>query len=211
MRYALLLLLAVSGIAFGQYDDLAQQAQLDSALTQLDARAFYLQTGMTPGDWNKLSDSDKRKFAAEFQCKQARGQIDEQLALEHAGHVGFYDWRNLREVEKRDCGSMSYRVGESPNDTLPAVAAAADSARMRSTQGRPPPKYPIEAIRAGHEGTVMVEVHITSDGLVTSARVEQSSGFQELDNAAVASAYQWHLDPANGSIQTLPVNFKLSH
>lgn len=212
MRYALLLLLIVSAAAFAQdagYS--AEEQQLDAAVTQLNARAFYLETGMTPGDWNKLTDAQKEQFAAKLHCKQARYRIDEQLTLEHAGHVGFYNWQSLRQIEKRDCGSMAYRLHESPNDKLPDEAAAANSEMMRATHGRPPPNYPIQALREGHQGTVMVEARITGDGLVTSARVVQSSGFRELDHAAVASAYKWHLDPAGGSVQTWPVKFALNH
>lgn len=201
MRYGLLLLLAVSGCAFGQYDDLAQQAQLTGALNELQARTLYLETGMTPGDWNKLSDSEKIKVARSLQCKQVRDQIDEQLSLERAGHVGFYDWHNLRAAEKQACGDAAYRLGASPND----VAAT------KTTQDRPPPRYPIEALRAGHQGTVEVEVHINRDGSVRSAQVTQSSGFTELDKAAVESAYHWTLDPRGGSTQTWPVHFRLSH
>lgn len=210
MRYALFLLLAVSAAAFAQdagYS--AEQLQLDAAVNQLNARAFYLETGMTPGDWNKLSDAEKEKFSEKLQCQEARDQIDEQLALEQAGHVGFYDWHALREVEKSRCGSMSYRLGESQNDTYPAAVAASDSKLMRDTHGRPPPVYPVDAMRAGHQGTTLIEVQVTDDGVVTDARVVQSSGYRELDRAALESAYKWHLDPAAGSRQTWPVNFAL--
>lgn len=214
MRYALLLMLFLSAAAFAQMQmpgySLDQQ-ETDAALNELNARTFYLQTGMTPGDWAKLSNSEKEQFAARFQCKQARDQIDEQLALEHAGHVGFYNWQSLREVERRDCGNMAYRLGESPNDTYPTAYAKQQAAMMKATHGMPMPDYPIEAMRKGHQGTVMVEVHITKDGAVSSAQVEQSSGYRDLDNAAVAAAYKWHLDPARGAVQAWPVNFKLTH
>lgn len=117
MRFALLLLLSFSGAALAQADIYGTPAQLD----QLDARAFYLETGMTPGDWNKLSEAEKEKITDRLHCKAARDQIDEQLALEGAGHVGFYNWTSLRQVEKSDCGSVAYRLGESKND--PGAAA----------------------------------------------------------------------------------------
>jgi TonB family protein len=202
-----LLLLTISGIAFGQYDGSAQQAQLDDALGQLNARILYLETGLTPGDWAKLSEPEKEKISARVQCKEIHAQIDEQLALENAGHVGFYNWRSLREIENRKtaCGGMTYRLGESPNDTYPA-----EYAKQQAARSMPMPSYPIEALRRGHQGTVGIQVDVAKDGSVTNAVVTQSSGYPELDKAAQANAYRWKLDPSKGAMQTFPVNFHLN-
>jgi len=45
--------------------------------------------------------------------------------------------------------------------------------------------YPAQARRLGQEGIVRVRFNVTSDGTVTDVQVEESSGFQSLDNAAV--------------------------
>lgn len=209
---ATLLLLFVSAAAFAQTPGYStDQQEADIAINELNARTFYLQTGMTPGDWAKLSKSEKEQFAVRFQCKQDLDQIDEQLELEHAGHVGFYNWQSLRQVEQRDCGNMAYRIGESPDDTYPAAYAKQHADMMKATHGMPPPHYPMSAIREHREGVVVVKFLVGPKGSAEDASVYQSSGFHDLDAAAVASASQWHFNKDFGKWKTAPVTFSLSH
>ncbi|WP_244141737.1 energy transducer TonB [Robbsia andropogonis] len=51
----------------------------------------------------------------------------------------------------------------------------------------PAPEYPAKAKRLQQEGTVVVKLMIGNDGLVTTARIARSSGFDSLDAAALAS------------------------
>jgi TonB family protein len=75
------------------------------------------------------------------------------------------------------------------------------------------PKYPPEAIGAGHSGTVLVMVQIGLDGRVISTKIERSSGYPELDESASAAVSGWRFYPGykNGSPQAswarVPVNF----
>lgn len=77
------------------------------------------------------------------------------------------------------------------------------------------PRYPESARRAGIEGTTLVGMTISTDGSVTSAWVESSSGNGELDNAAVNAVYSWRFVPAqiNGMSVTansrVPITFRL--
>lgn len=81
---------------------------------------------------------------------------------------------------------------------------------------RPPPHYPDEAVRQHHEGTVLLVVTIGADGLPLDVAVEQSSGFAELDAAALASARGWrfHALQPDGTATTakarVPVRFHLA-
>ena len=60
----------------------------------------------------------------------------------------------------------------------------------------PPPPYPEEARRAKQEGTALVWVGIGSDGNVTGVRIEKSSGYALLDQAAVETVGKWRFKPA---------------
>ena len=62
-------------------------------------------------------------------------------------------------------------------------------------------KYPFDAQRNGEEGTVGIQVLVTSSGDIHSARLVRSSGSDRLDNAALESVLGWHFKPAqeNGS------------
>lgn len=57
------------------------------------------------------------------------------------------------------------------------------------------PMYPASEIRAGHEGTVLLSVHVLENGRVGEVRIERSSGYERLDQAAVREARRWRFKP----------------
>jgi TonB family protein len=59
-----------------------------------------------------------------------------------------------------------------------------------------PDYYPADALRAGEEGTTTLGFTIAPDGSVKDMSVVQSSGFENLDAAAMACAAQWRYRPA---------------
>lgn len=83
-------------------------------------------------------------------------------------------------------------------------------------RGLPVPFYPLEARRRGIQGRVLVRVLVASDGRVREAKIEQSSGYQILDDAALQYTQSLKLIPAyKGSTPveasaTLPVRYSLS-
>ena len=59
------------------------------------------------------------------------------------------------------------------------------------------PQYSARMIREGNQGTIDIEVFVQPDGRVADARVVKSTGFDELDLAAIAEAKRnWRLLPA---------------
>jgi protein TonB len=60
----------------------------------------------------------------------------------------------------------------------------------------PFPAYPPSALRAGQAGTAYVSALITETGAVAETRLKRSSGFVELDNAAMENTRSWQLLPA---------------
>jgi protein TonB len=78
-----------------------------------------------------------------------------------------------------------------------------------------PPKYPRLARRRGYEGEVLLELEVLPDGAVGRVAVVGSSGFDVLDEAAVAAAARWLFIPAKGgkagaaSLVRVPVVFRL--
>lgn len=79
----------------------------------------------------------------------------------------------------------------------------------------PPPRYPDLARQRGWHGTVTLVVKIDATGRVTHVEVEESSGYQLLDAAAVNAVRRWRYKPAigiNGPVATeelQPVTFRL--
>jgi periplasmic protein TonB len=72
----------------------------------------------------------------------------------------------------------------------PAQQSDARPGEMRTAvfadaNGCAKPQYPIDAIRKEESGTVTLALLVGADGKVTSSRIEHSSGFRDLDKAAV--------------------------
>lgn len=56
--------------------------------------------------------------------------------------------------------------------------------------------YPESARQAHEQGTVKLEFTITQDGAVANATVLKSSGFPDLDDAALEAVQTWRYKPA---------------
>lgn len=78
----------------------------------------------------------------------------------------------------------------------------------------PAPRYPVEALRNGESGTVLLHVEVGADGVPTDVQIAKSSHSRSLDRAASEAVRQWRFHPAQrngqpvaGSVQ-VPVAFK---
>jgi protein TonB len=85
----------------------------------------------------------------------------------------------------------------------PPLGVALAARGITATHTIPP--YPPMGVRLGHEGTVRVVIALDEAGNVISAQVETSSGYQELDAAAVAWVKShWRYQPAMRDGQPVP-------
>lgn len=80
-----------------------------------------------------------------------------------------------------------------PPAPVPVVAHAGDlsSTMIEAT----PPRYPIESRRKREQGTVVLTVVLALDGTVADLSVSRSSGFDRLDQAALAAVRRWRWSP----------------
>ncbi len=90
-----------------------------------------------------------------------------------------------------------------PADAAPAVRVPTEAASTamppRADPDRPnrKPPYPPSSKRLGEEGTVVLLLHVAASGEVDEARLDRSSGFAKLDEAAARQAMKsWHFIPA---------------
>lgn len=67
----------------------------------------------------------------------------------------------------------------------------------------PPPRYPRSARRRGHQGTVLLAVHVSVEGRVDDLKLHTSSGFKVLDEAALTAVRTWRF--ASGRRGDTPV------
>ena len=74
--------------------------------------------------------------------------------------------------------------------------AMADTSPKVDTTKPTPVVYPTGAQQAGEEGTVVLGVYVDDSGKAVKVDVAKSSGYGDLDNAAVETAFNWHYVPA---------------
>jgi periplasmic protein TonB len=96
------------------------------------------------------------------------------------------------------------------------VAAAATSPAFNAGYlHNPPPPYPLVARRNGEQGTVILRVRVTRNGMPASVDIEKPSGSSHLDDAALETVRTWRFVPARQNGQPVearvlvPVVFKL--
>lgn len=97
-----------------------------------------------------------------------------------------------------------------------------NKARVRLQDGhaaitfQPSMKYPAQAVRQRHQGSVLLLIKLDEQGSIADVHIEKSSGFPELDRAAVENAYHSRFRPevVNGSAVAsyirIPANFNLN-
>ena len=79
----------------------------------------------------------------------------------------------------------------------------------------PRPAYPPLSKRLGEQGKVITRVLIGADGVAQKAEIRQSSGFERLDQAALATVLKWRYVPGKrGGVAedmwfNVPINFVL--
>lgn len=107
-------------------------------------------------------------------------------------------------------------TAETPDNAVqPASAPLAD--QEAHLVERKALDYPVESLRKGEAGSVTIRVRIDASGEPVDAKIEQSSGFRNLDRAARQAVMRWTYAPkiANGAaVETeilVPVDFKIGN
>ena len=102
---------------------------------------------------------------------------------------------NLQQEVQAAAPTVVTTVTPPPVATKPAPPPVTQPASI----GKPhecQSKYPQLAMRLSHQGKVGIGMTIEADGSVSNVHVTQPSGFDELDQGAVACAGSWHYKPA---------------
>jgi TonB family protein len=73
----------------------------------------------------------------------------------------------------------------------------------------PQPDYPVGARGRGWEGTGLFRCSVRPDGAVSSVIVLQSTGYEILDQAAIAAFHRWHFKPGTVKAVRIPLSFSM--
>ena len=99
--------------------------------------------------------------------------------------------------------------------TTPALAKITLPSSDADYLSNPKPTYPAMSKRLGEQGKVVVRVLIGADGLPQKSELRQSSGFDRLDDAALATVMKWRYVPgkrdgiAEAMWFNVPITFRL--
>ena len=111
----------------------------------------------------------------------------------------------------------SHTASDTTTKTLRSVAATEGPLKTGVSHGRTiPPVYPRIAKQSGWEGTVLLRVAVLPSGRPDEITVEQSSGYEVLDKAAMNALKRWRFHPAKDgnipirSIVEIPIKFSLT-
>ncbi|AWV07379.1 energy transducer TonB [Marilutibacter maris] len=119
--------------------------------------------------------------------------------------LGLYVWK-MAPDDVADAAGNDITIGpidatEIDGQSLTPASADPDNA-SRNRRARPvvgsavPPAFPIEAIKRGESGKVILEVVVDPRGQATAVRVATSSGSLILDEAAREAVGRWQFEPA---------------
>lgn len=106
-------------------------------------------------------------------------------------------------------------VIQAPAMPLPPGPVALSSELSVACPERSAPAYPAQSRRLGETGVVVLRVELSETGNVALARVDRSSGYSRLDDAALSAVRTWRCTPAtrNGhpvrAVALQPFNFIL--
>lgn len=118
-----------------------------------------------------------------------------------------YFTRNLMsyEVTSKDVEEMTAFTNACDEEkSKPAPGALANVQAPRSTRQHPltQPFYPPESRARGDQGLIGLLVYVNESGKVTHARIGKSTGYEALDDSALAELAAWQLQP--GTVDGVP-------
>lgn len=92
------------------------------------------------------------------------------------------------------------QANPAPAAPAPITPPRTDAAHLNN----PAPQYPALSRRLGEQGRVMLDVYILPDGSVGEIKLNRSSGFPRLDNAALQAVKTWKYVPAKRGDTAIP-------
>lgn len=150
-----------------------------------------------------LSELERLQFSPHHLAQAASGgDLLARIRRQMRPDVQALDWKAALPVLGLVLACVAHTHGLSGHDRA-ASAALAQAATDDITRNAiadfdtcKKPEYPLTDLAAGHEGTVTVGFLINVDGAVATSRVLHSSGFANLDNAALGAIAKCHFQPA---------------
>lgn len=166
--------------------------------TEVDAEAEKARLAKLEEDRKKQQEEAQRQAAERIAQQTAQQQAAQQQAAQQATVQREAAEREAAQREAAQREAAQREAAQRAAQAQPATATASDL-RAIST---PPPKYPVEAQRAGLSGEVVVEYTVATDGSVSAARVVRANPPRTFDREALAAVKRWRYQPLASPVTT---------
>jgi protein TonB len=152
----------------------------------------------------KQAELEKQRLADQKKQQEdaARQLATRQAAERQAAEKAAADKRAADERAAAQRAADERAATQRASTTQAAPAAAATAASDLRPVSMPAPRYPVEALRAGQAGSVLVEYTVGTDGTVTTARVVRSNPARVFDREAVNAVRKWRFQPVASPVTT---------
>jgi len=101
------------------------------------------------------------------------------------------------------------KIASSKSVPAPKAPAISTIITPPSLIGQTMPSYPSKAVEEGIEGDIILKVLVSERGMVSEVGMEQSSGYNILDNSALTAARTWKFNPAKSGNKAVESWFKI--
>ena len=131
------------------------------------------------------------------------------------GEIRFPEPRETAEKMVSPRGNRTIEQSEQSNNSPPVAPRQARLDAPPKPKQSIKPKYPKGAQQRGEQGDVILEIRVTAEGTVDNVKIAGSSGFSELDEAAIKAVRSAKFSPARSgreavaSVARLKLSFKL--
>ena len=179
------------------------QVASETEVKRSEARRAPREARIRGKDSRSVTDHAKRPIAerTEAERQTALARSTEPQAGHHGPGDGVPD----------DLGKAQPHTGAPANRGTSATRAPKGVLREARPiyKRNPRPPYPRVARRRGYQGTVIVKALVGVDGLVNEVRLDESSGYETLDSAAVQTVQKWAFEPAVRGSETVEMWVKI--
>jgi len=114
--------------------------------------------------------------------------------------------------DKTSASAVAVDYSAAPKGSAAAADASSGSDGMQGAAPRadnPAPDYPYLARLRGESGRVVLDVEVLASGEAGVVRVEESSGYDILDQAALESVKRWRFVPARRNGAPVPASVRI--
>ena len=147
---------------------------------------------------------DKEKVSLSEISKRQIIDLDPSLPMDKKEDVSNQEVSLTHQIEAPKATIINQAIVEpkTPQTNTAIKTGVSISASYAKTNQKP--EYPSQSRRLNEEGTVVLSVFVTAEGMAGAVEIKSSSGFPMLDQSAKDAVKQWHFNPA--TVDGIPID-----